>query len=421
MAKRQWAVGLENMEDDQNVDMAEVEKPEEAVESHLIEVEGLDQQVSDLVDDGEELSGDTEQLEEYAEAVEKGAEDGGMDETAARVVDIGVESIAGKWGIKRTKIGAENFSGSMKAQSTKVALESIGETIKEMWAKFVTWIGEIIAKVKDFWLKYVNAGKSMKKRAEKLMGRLENGLGAKDKTEISGGWVSNLIVDSHPDVDFVIGAAAKAGADVMAAANKLGVVIDEAGKAISTSVSVSSSSGNSMHPAVAELVSNTFGKKTAKKVSGLVPNGATDVKASAIPGGAFLVSFSKDDIGQARFVATGENAGEKKLATPDEGKMKSAIKAIEQYGDALETSLKDFRKANEGLAKLKEAANAAAKKFNEAKSEEKDGARHALKAANAAVSTYTATQRAATTFLKSGGQGLIGYVTAGIGAYKKAS
>lgn len=419
MAKRQWAVGLENMEDDQSVDMAEVEKPEEAVESHLIEVEGLDQQVSDLVDDGEELSGDTEQLEEYAEAVEKGAEDGGMDETAARVVDIGVESIAGKWGIKRTKIGAENFSGSMKAQSTKVALESIGETIKEMWKKFVAWIGEIIGKVKDFWLKYVNAGKSMKKRAEKLLQRIEKGLGQKDKTEISGGWASSLLVDQKIDPDFVISAAASAGKSVADLGRAVGVALDETGKAVASGTDDRKALVNK--GGFYKQDDATLGKKTAKALGGALPNGATDIKTSAIPGGAYLVTYTKDEIGYTKFVTVGENSGDKKVATPDEGKMKSAIKAIEQYGDALETSLKEFRKANEGLADLKSKADAAATKFDEAKADGKDAARTALKMANAAVSTYTATQRAATTFLKSGGQGLIGYVTAGIGAYKKAA
>ena len=419
MAKRQWAVGLENMDDDQNVNMAEVEKPEEAVESHLIEVEGLDQQVSDLVDDGEELSGDTEQLEEYAEAVEKGAEDGGMDETAARVVDIGVESIAGKWGIKRTKIGAENFSGSMKAQSTKVALESIGETIKDMWKKFVAWIGEIIAKVKDFWLKYHNAGKSMKKRAEKLYQRLEKGLGQKDKSEISGGWTSALLVDGKIDPDFVIGAAASSGSNVVALAKATEIALNETGKLVaSASPEVKNDSGENVIRAAASV---DLGKKTAKQLGGAIPTGVEHLSVKAIPGGAYLAVYTKDGVGFTKFVTVGENSGEKKVATPEEAKMKSAIKAIEQYGESLETSLKEFRKANEGLAKVKSDAESASKKFDEAKAEGKDAARHALKAANAAVASYTANQRAATSFLKNGGQGLIGYVTAGIGAYKKAS
>lgn len=415
MAKRQWALGLENLDDSQAVDLAEVEKPEEAVETHLIEVEGLDQSVSELVDDGEELVGDTEQLEEYADAVEKGAEDGGMDETAARVVDVAVESIAVKWGIKRTKIGAENFSGSMKAQSTKVALEAIGETIKTMWQKFVAWIGEIIGKVKDFWLKYINAGKSMKKRAEKLLARLDNGLGQKDKTEIGGGWTTNLIVDGTIDPDFVISSAAKAASGVMEAARELAVYVDQAGKIVGAGSASQGKFGTT------QTVMTPFGKKTTKKLGSLVPTGAGEVNAAAIPGGAYLVNYDRDGVSYIKFASIGENTGEKKIATPDEGKMKSAIKAIEQYGDALETSLKEFRKANEGLAKLKTAADEASKKFDEAKSEEKDGARQALKVANAAVSNYTACQRASTAFLKNGGQGLIGYVTAGIGAYKKAS
>ena len=416
MAKRQWALGLENLDDSQAVDLAEVEKPEEAVETHLIEVEGLDQSVSELVDDGEELASDTEQLEEYADAVEKGAEEGGMDETAARVVDVAVESIAVKWGIKRTKIGAENFSGSMKAQSTKVALESIGETIKTMWKKFVAWIGEIIAKVKDFWLKYHNAGKSMKKRAEKLYQRIDKGLGQKDKSEISGGWTSNLLVDGKIDVDYVISSGASAGKDVQSIAQATDINLDKSGKVIrgmANAPVVLDASG------AAQFVE--LGKKTSKNLGDALPNGAVSVKVGAIPGGAYIVAYNKDDVGYVKLVTVGENSGDKKTPTPDESKMKAAIKAIEQYGDALETSLKDFRKANEKLKTLQDAAKDAADKLEEVKAEGKDGARKSLAVANAAVSSYTAAQRAATTFLKNGGQGLIGYVTAGIGAYKKAS
>ena len=414
MAKRQWAVGLENIDDDQNLDMAEVEKPEEAVESHLIEVEGLDQQVADLVDDGEELTGDTEQLEEYAEAVEKGAEDGGMDETAARLVDIGVESIAGKWGIKRTKIGAENFSGSMKAQSTKVALESIGTTIKDMWKKFVAWLGEIIGKVKDFWLKYHNAGKSMKKRAEKLYQRIDKGLGQKDKNEISGGWLKSLVVNGVPNPSFVIDAAANAGKSVTEMGRAIAVIVDDAGK-------VTGASGNITSNGAEQVAKLPMGEKTTKKLGELLPSGAEKVQAIAIPGGAYLVTFERKGISQVSYKSVGESVGDKKIATPDESVMLKAVKAIEAYGDALETSLKEFRKANEGLKKLETAAKEASNKFDEAKAEGKADARQALNVANAAVSSYTACQQAATSFLKNGGQGLIGYVTAGIGAYKKVS
>lgn len=414
MAKRLWAAGLENMGDDEMVTSAEVERPEEAVESHLIEVEGLDQQVSELVDDGEELVGDTEQLEQYQEAVEQGAEAGGMDETAARVVDVAVEAIATKWGIRRSKIGVENFAGGMRAQSTKVAVESIGETIKGMWKTFITWIREIIAKVKDFWLKYFNAGKSMKARAEKLYQRLDKGLGAKDKSEISGGWASNLVVNGVVNPSFVIDAAASAGKSVSEMGRLISLVVDEAGKAVSAEGKITSNSAE-------QITKLPMGEKTSKKIAEMLPSGASKTEAIAIPGGGYLISYTKNDIPFVSFKTFSEKVGDKKIATPDEALMKKAIKAIEQYGDALETSLKDFRKANEALTKLESDAEAASKKFDEAKSEGKEGARAALNAANAAVSSYTHTQRAATAFLKNGGQGLIGYVTAGIGAHKKAA
>lgn len=414
MAKRQWAVGLENDNGDEAILAAEVERPEEAVESHLIEVEGLDQQVSDLVSDGEELSEDTEQLEQYQEAVEQGAEAGGMDETAARVVDVAVESIAAKWGIRRPKIGVENFSGAMRAQSTKVAVESIGETIKAMWQKFVVWIGEIIGKVKDFWLKYNNAGKSMKARAEKLYQRLDKGLGQKDKTEIGGGWIKSLVVNGVPNPSFVIDAAAKAGQSVTELGRLIAITLDDAGKAASASGSVTAGG-------VDQMAKLPMGEKATKKISEILPAGAEKVEALAIPGGAYLVTFERKGIAQVTYKTVGENVGDKKIATPDEAVMQKAIKAIEQYGDALETSLKGFRAANDKLKALETSAKEASKKFDEAKSEGKGDARAALNAANAAVSSYTATQQAATAFLKNGGMGLIGYVTAGIGAYKKTA
>ena len=404
--KKLWTLGLEDI-DGQQVDVSELESPVEGVEAKLIEVQGLDADIDAMAADGEELARDTDSLEATADVVADAAEDGGMDETAARVVDVAVEHFCERWDIKRTKVATENF-GSNRMQATKVALESIGDAVKDAWNTFVTWLTEILNKLKDWWLKYFNAGKAMKTRAEKLEDRLDS-VGAQDKKEIGGGWVKDLYIDNILNPAGVIEHGNSAAKDIPVAIRALNTRLED-GKA--------------------RLVSNTgkgdevieFGKKSQKKLDGMIPSGATDLSIQAVPGNGYLIQFTKDGIAESRFqVFPVKDGAEKKVATPDVGVMKKACQSVYKIGDALEERLKDFRSVNDKMSELKDAVKKAAEAKENAKGDERSSKKLALRQARAAVQSALAARTCVTSSLKSAGAGLIGYVQAGISAHKKAA
>ena len=174
MARQGSYLGRENYDNEEVVvDGDLMERPEDSVETQLIEVDNETRGADVLDIDEAQLADDTEQLEEHAEVVADSLEDGGMDETAARQTEIAVESIANRWNLKRPKLGRENYSsGSTRMSATKLGLESIMDTITSAWERFYDWVVERFRAMKDIWRKYVNAGKAFKKRAQKLRDRI---------------------------------------------------------------------------------------------------------------------------------------------------------------------------------------------------------------------------------------------------------
>ena len=412
MAPRSWAIGLENISEEQ-VDVTTLEKPEESLEHQLVEVEGLDQSIADLTEDGDQLADDTAQVQDISDAVEGAAEQGGMDETAAKVVDVAVEAIATRWGIRRNKLGLENFNGARKAQGTRVAMEELGEMAKDLWTKFVAWVKEIIGKLKDFWLKYMNAGKALRTRADKLSDRLGKGLGEKSKDKISGGWASKLAVDGKLDVAKAIELANGSGEGVKSMLDAV-IPLLRAGKdavegAKETDV-VAIKGG--------EIVK--FGIKSTKALNKAVPSSATDIKAAALAGNKYFVSYTIEGVPGVALVG-GNDIDTKEVETPSAQQMKGAVSAMYKLADTMETRLKDFRGANDELAKLQEAAAKADKDTADKKGDERAAGRKAAAVARAAVTVYTKSQSAVTGSLKDLSSGLVGYVQAGISAYKSVA
>ena len=185
MARQGSYLGRENYENEEVVVNGDLmERPEDSVETQLIEVDNETRGADVLDIDEAQLAGDTEQLEEHAEVVADSLEDGGMDETAARQTEIAVESIANRWNLKRPKLGRESYaSGSTRMSATKLGLESIMDTISSAWQRFYDWVVERFRAMKDIWRKYVNAGKAFKKRAQKLRDRINKLEGSPDKDE----------------------------------------------------------------------------------------------------------------------------------------------------------------------------------------------------------------------------------------------
>lgn len=417
MNKHMFKLGLESLEEDGAVDVSALEKPEEGVEAHLVEIEGQDADLGEAEMAGDQLASDTDTLENLGDVVEQAVESGeGMDETAARAVEVGVESIANRWGFKVQKLGAESFNGANKAQATRVAYEGVMDAVKDAWDTFLKWLQEMINKLRDFWVKYVNAGKAMQKRADKLSDRLDN-IGSKmksGKNQISGGWSAKLLLDGKIDPAGVAAMASALSGDLKTAASA------SASKLNKTEEGIKSSSRGTGDDAITV----EFGKKTSKKLSGAVPNNAETPTAFALPGGAYWVAYQmpvsdrvKAKVGS--FVAVPENTGEKKVNTPSSAEMKSAIAAINSYGATLEKAITDFRPGQDAMSKLNDAVKSAVGKLKDGKAEDKEANKVALKLARFAVQTQVSLVRASSAALRNGGFGLIGYVQAGIDAYEK--
>ena len=63
-----------------------------AVESQLVEVQGIDSELDQLLADGETLEQDTRMVEGVADEVAATASEGGLTESAARIAEVAVES-----------------------------------------------------------------------------------------------------------------------------------------------------------------------------------------------------------------------------------------------------------------------------------------------------------------------------------------
>lgn len=407
--KRNW-VAVESMDGDEGQDVTLLEVPSETIESELVEVTGLDKDIEALVDAGEDLEDDQAVIDDLTANAEASLEEEGMDETGATATAIAVESFCRKYDLPNRKVAKENFSGATRRESTIVAVEALKDTAANMWTAFVTWLKELIAKGKDQLLKLTNAGKAMKSRADKLEKRLDKGLGALDKKDISGSFLANLTVDEKVDyaecLKFSNGSASTA--DSMGKAVLTG--IDQAGKILRAG-KVEGANGTS-----AELITGNFGKKTQKKLT--VPQGAEKYSVVALPGNGYLISYTVDGISQSRYEAIAGEQKEKKIATLSAADCKSGVTALFAVGETLETKLKAFRDANEKLNTLVTAVTDAAKALKEATAENRKDLNNGLKAARAAVNTAKASERAVTSSLKNAGTGIAGYIAASISAYK---
>lgn len=421
MAPRAWAVGLEN-QDVSDVDLSALEDPQNGVEANSIECADVSNKLDTLAADGEQLSDDTTQLEEIADAVESAEAEGGMDESAARVVDVAVEAIATRWGIRRQKLGLENFNGASKSRGTRVALESIIDTLKDMWHRFVEWLSEVVNKLKDFWIKYFNAGKAIQKRADKLEDRLNKGLGEKSKDNIDGSWLKKLQMNGKVSIsevhDFIKDTKAKKPAKAIA----------DFAEAFANSLK-DGSTRVSMDDRIKSLA---LGTKTTKSFKAALPSDADMLSAHAMPSGNYMVIYRRADIDigdgsdadrvakalSVKVLQIDEITGDKKLPTPSTKDMYESIKIIRMIGEELEEDIKDFRTINDKLASARDRVKTAVGDLKSAGEGKHEEMRAKLRLANNSLSNLLQIRRVATAIPQDAATGLIGFVQSGISAYK---
>jgi hypothetical protein len=303
-----------------------------------------------------------------------------------------------------------------------------------MWDKLVEWIMVVVNKVREIWVKYINAGKAMRKRADKLSERLDKGLGEKTKDTVGGSFVQQLTIAAKPDFEKTIALAEEAdrrGKDLAVNGKRN---MENAVHAVTNAYN----SNTDQNKIAAKFDANAdfnFGTKTDKALKSLFPEGASNAQAYCVPGNGYLATYTKVakeavtgtnavaavEVACMRFKTISENSGDKKLDTLAEAAMRKAIKAIYKYGSALETVIKDFEKYASIASSLKDAAKTASEKVENAKDDAgKETGRVARVIATEAMANFNASRSVFAHTCRNGGFGLIGYVQASLGAYKAA-
>jgi len=171
-------------------------------------------QVEDAVQAGEEL-------EDIAEVASETVEEGeGLDESAAEMASIAIESIRNRLGIRaQTRLvpATESFGNTnTRVVSTKLVVEEIGETLKRIWAAIKAAALRLRDKLVQFLAKLFNANAMLVKHIEGLKERVRKlpaGLVPKEDVIKSGSVTSAITVDGKAD--------AKTFGEIVAASRKL--------------------------------------------------------------------------------------------------------------------------------------------------------------------------------------------------------
>ena len=162
------------MEDDQLVsdgapeDTGEIQAGAAEVVQQAGEVEELQAAIEDAEEGAETLGQIEGVLEESAESGE------GVDETAAEIAEVAVESIRARLGIHggNTFPAMESFgSSNSRLSATKIALEGVKETIIRIWEAIKQAVIRLWEKVKSFVIGLFKNNTQMSKHLEKLMER----------------------------------------------------------------------------------------------------------------------------------------------------------------------------------------------------------------------------------------------------------
>lgn len=365
---------------------------------------------------GEMLDDDIAGMEEQHEVLNTSLQAGGMTPVGIMAVHKAVSRYANKYGIRTQAVAQEDFDDTAsREQATNVAMEGLKEMVANAWTSFMKWLRDIIAKGKEKLAGFTNAGKSIKKRAEKLEEAIAKGFGVKDKDKVSGGWIKSCVIDEKVNWTGTLEFANKTLAEMLGAAAEIGTSVNaESGKLQRAAAGQKVGDGASLPSSVAN-----FGEKTSKKLQ--VPNGATDVKVSGLPGNSYLLKYKNNKGDECiNFVQAPFTPNEKKLAPLSAADCTAAAKSMYKLGDALETKLKAVVDSNKQLEGLNDAVDKAAKATKDVTPETRDAINAALSSARQGVINFKATERAATTTARTVAEGINGYVKASIGAYKKA-
>lgn len=169
---------LDNEDENKVVDAGAPADNANSLETDMVEVadSAAEGEAEDAVQD--EAVDTKEALEHYKTALEAYIAEGGIDQKAARLMNIGLEHLSERQGFKDTgagKISLESFSGvSSRGRGTALALEDIKERIAKVWEAIKAAIKRAVEWLKDHWNKMFGAGEKLKKRAEGIVAKAKD-------------------------------------------------------------------------------------------------------------------------------------------------------------------------------------------------------------------------------------------------------
>lgn len=409
--------------------ISNIEAPEENLETQLTELATEDAQLDELMRDGDTLNTDMEKtegaIEDAAEAMDEGEE---LSETQAESLEIGQESIRKRWGITNARVARESFRNGRGA--TRIAHESWKDNLKDLWKRLLAFIEQMVNRAKDLKLKVMNVGKSAVARSKKYEEALTK-LGSKKKNDtISGGWMGKLAIEGKVEVE----KSAQIAVDLVSGGKTetaIKALTDQVQAAASYSVADSDGELKFSQGEQAKEFSGEVAKKL-KVLPGFEAEGdgaITPHKVFALPGGGYIQSAAKNlDVGggntsslvMASYFASGEKVEENDIATPSVGEARKANSQLKKIGENYEKVLKDFRKQDEAMSKLKDAVKKTVDNFDKSKDEDRNHLRNARQIANGALTSMQAANKALHSTVRSVLSGLTGFIGATIGAYEKA-
>lgn len=393
----------EALQDDAMLDSSiDVVSPEEDVEAALLEVENDTQEIENHDIVAEYQDEDAQETEDRLESLdaEEGEED--ISEDRVELIAAAQESIRRRHGITgRLSVARECLSSSKPRRV--VARESLWEDIKAFFRMIREWFVEKMGMLKDRWIKFSNAGKTIQAKSKKFDAVIGK-LGQKDKDTIKGGFIALMTVKGTFEPKLV-------AEHFVSGVDKL----------ISGSADVTEN--------ISMLVKSLEENKPIDKKTNEVSNELKEAAAAEAPkadanntyyGENFVFTLKEESPVFDKL----ENADvPSDVPTPSISELRSMNTLYNKVGVKLEKSIQDWRKrenANEKAAKaLKDAEN----KIDKLEADEKAG-REAVSAVRSALSyirtTISITDRIHAHNTKCATKGLNGYIVAGIGAYKKS-
>lgn len=172
--------------------------PEPSVDQELAEMEESHLKQDEIQKDCEAMVEAQTAMEDYADLLAHGLENGGINGQAAAFMRLGMERFESMFGMEEQMTpSVEAFGGSASQQhSTQVSLESISETLKKSWEAIKRALVALVNAIRDVYAKATNAAGRLEKRANALRAKAKAAKGQtpkQDKVSISG--ASKLYAD----------------------------------------------------------------------------------------------------------------------------------------------------------------------------------------------------------------------------------